>query len=343
MDGICTLGNDGVYDSLLALLNSIEVQLGSDFPICIYPYDHQLERLKTAISDRPNVMLYEDQSSIERWDNFAQQAWDYHPTAKYHWRKAGSTGYHRFGTHRRFCAFDGPFERFLYMDADTLLLGSVDDIFEQLTGSDCVVYDFQYKDPTHIYEINSPHLTQIFAPSRLQAETFCSGFYASHRQLFSTDQLGQILSQLRGGEAEILYPFAPDQSLLNYLMMRSEKKINNLALTLPPTKRTGCCVTSEHFQEKEHLLYDRGKRLTYLHYIGLPKSLFSAICAGENLTFPYREIFLYYRYLHKPEQYPQFKGKAIPYKRSLSLWSRFIHKGTRILKETFLLNLFFSS
>jgi hypothetical protein len=226
------------------------------------------------------------------------------------------------------------------MDADTLLLGPVDDIFEQLTGSDCVVYDFQYRDPTHVYEINSPHLTQIFAPFRLQSEIFCSGFYASHRQLFSTDQLDQILSQLRGGEAEILYPFAPDQSLLNYLMMRSEKKINNLALMLPPQKRTGCCVTSEHFQEREHLLYDHGKRLTYLHYIGLPKALFSAICAGENLTFPYRDLFLYYRYLHEPEQYPQFKGKTIAYNRPTSFWSHLIAQGKRILKATFFLHLF---
>ena len=340
MDGICTLGNDGVYDSLLALLNSIERQLGSDFPVCIYPYDHQLERLKTAIAARPNVILYEDQSSIERWDKFAQQAWNYHPTAKYHWRKAGSTGYHRFGTHRRFCAFDGPFERFLYMDADTLLLGPVDGIFEQLTDYDCVVYDFQYRDSTPVYESISPRLTQIFAPSRLQSEIFCSGFYASHRQLFTVDQLDPILCQLRGGEAEILYPFAPDQSLLNYLMMRSEKRITNLALTLPPEQRTGCCVTSEHFQERDHLLYDRGKRLTYLHYIGLPKSLFSAICAGKNLNFPYREIFLYYRYLHEPEQYPQFKGKATPYKRPPSSWSRLMAQGKKILKETFLLRLF---
>jgi alpha-N-acetylglucosamine transferase len=33
------------------------------------------------------------------------------------------------GMHHRFIAFDSPFERFIYMDGDTLLLDAVDKIF----------------------------------------------------------------------------------------------------------------------------------------------------------------------------------------------------------------------
>ena len=47
--GIYTLANDHVYDQLVALLNSIEVNIGIDIPVCIIPFDHQLERVQQEI------------------------------------------------------------------------------------------------------------------------------------------------------------------------------------------------------------------------------------------------------------------------------------------------------
>jgi hypothetical protein len=82
---------------------------------------------------------------------------------------------------------------------------------------------------------------------------------------------------------------------------------------LPKEERTGCCVTSPHFQALDNILYNQGKRLTYLHYIGLSSSLFTRLCSGENLDFPYRDIFLHYRYLYEPSQRPIFTGSPKPY------------------------------
>lgn len=326
MDGICTLANDRVYNQLIALLNSIEAVLGKDTPVCVYPYDDNTEQIAAAIAKRPNVQLYDDRASMERWDNFAISAWDSHPNARQRWAKAGSSGYHRFGTHRRYCAFDGPFDRFLYMDGDTLLMGPVDYIFAKLDDHDCVVYDFQYKDPTHIYEVDSPKLLEVFPQERVQTEIFCSGFYASRRDLFSAQQRDWLLEQLQAGEAEIVYPMAVDQPLLNYMMMRSGFSIYNFALNLSKEERTGCCVTSPHFKARDNILYDKGNRLTYIHYIGLSSRLFNELCAGENHDFPYRDIFLHYRYLEEPENYPQFVTQAKPYKTSPTLGQKILAK-----------------
>ena len=150
MDGICTLANDRVYDQLVALLNSIEVNGGKDLPVCVYPYDDNTERIKAEIAQRPNVELFDNQEIIERWENFAKSIWDSHPQARERWLKSGCTDrYYRMGMHHRFIAFDSPFERFIYMDGDTLLLDAIDKIFAILDRHDCVVYDFQHKDPTH--------------------------------------------------------------------------------------------------------------------------------------------------------------------------------------------------
>lgn len=313
MDGICTLANDSVLHQLLALLNSLEVNLAEPLPVCVYPYDDNTENIAAEIAKRPNVCLYEDRDSILQWDNFAKTIWDLHPTARQRWRKVGSQGYHRIGTHRRYCAFDAPFDRFLYMDADTLLMTPVESIFSQLLHHECAVYDFQYKSPNHVYEVLSTKLKKVFTQEEIERKIFCSGFYASKKDLFDVKQRNWLLSCLEE-EAEILYPMAPDQTIINYMMMRSGYSIYNFALELPQDKRTGCCVTSSHFQARDNILYDGENSLTYLHYIGLPSRLFSRVCQGENIDFPYRDIFLHYRFLHEPEKCPKFTNKARPYK-----------------------------
>lgn len=326
VDGICTLANDRVYDQLIALLNSIEAVAGSEIPVCIYPYDDYTDRIAQAIANRPNVQIYDDLASIQQWDQFVQQVWDAHPTARQRWGSRNPHYYHRVGTHRRFCAFDGPFDRFLYLDADILLMNSVQFVFDELKQKDWVVYDFQFTDPTHVYETTSPRLTQMFSAERIKTEIFCSGFYASSKGQFNSAQRNWLLAELQQGDAELLYPMAPDQTLLNYMVMKSELTISNFALTHPPEQRTGCCITSDHFETHDQILYDHGKQLTYLHYIGLSSNLFKQVCAGENVTFPYRDLFLHYRYLHEPQNSPRLNGKPKPYSAPPSLQQRVLHK-----------------
>lgn len=326
MNGICTLANDRVYDQLVALLNSIEVVLGPEMPICVYPYDANTERIATEIARRPNVTLYDDRDSIDEWDRFVRDVWDSHPGARRRWDATGESNYYRVGTHRRYCAFDGPFDRFVYMDADTLLMGSLEPIFSKLNGCDWVVYDFQFKDPTHVYELSSPKLKEVFSPEEIRNKIFCSGFYASKKDLLDKDKRASLLSSLKEGEVEILYPMAPDQTLLNYMVMQSGFSIYNFALNLPPDERTGCCVTSTHFKERDYVLYDREKRLTYLHYIGLSSRIFANLCQGANEDFPYRDVFLHYRYLHEPEKRPQLSGQPNSHNTPPSLKKRVMKK-----------------
>lgn len=321
MDGICTLANDRVYDQLVALLNSIEANAGA-MPVCIYPYDDQLERVRQLVAERPQVQLFEERSIIERWDRLVEQIWATHPTAYQQWQAIGSKGIHRQGTHRRYCAFEGPFERFLYMDADTLLLGPVEPIFQALATCDWVTYDFQHKDLSHVFTIEAPQLSQIFTLEHLR-RVFCSGFYAARRGLFDPDHMSDILTALSQGEAAVLYPMAPDQTILNYWVLRRRLSVYNLALALPPERRTGNSVTSSHFTTAGSRVYDRGKPLTYLHYIGVPSALFRQVCAGENVDFPYRQVFLDYRYRHSPASRPRLAGRLRPYPPAKG-WRRYL-------------------
>jgi hypothetical protein len=297
MNGICTLANDTVYDQLVALLNSIEAILGTEIPVCIYPFDHQLDLITAEISKRSNVFLYSDYASIQRWDKFMQSAAP---------ERLNSKKFRLYGAHRRFCAFDGPFEKFIYMDADTLVMNSLEAIFHKLEQYDWIVYDFQFLDPTKVYNLQSPKLLKVFAQKRIDSEIFCSGFYGAKKGLFDQSTRDLILAKLKAGEAEILYSGAGEQPLINYMVMKSGISSYNFAYSLPEPEKTGCSVTSSHFQEQDHILYDHGKRLTYLHYIGVQPQVITKVCSGENFDFPYRDLFLHYRYLYEPKKLPIF-------------------------------------
>lgn len=314
-DGIYTLANDVVYDQLIAILNSIEVNLGANFPVCVIAYDEPLDKVREEVKRRKNVELIEDPSLFVPWEEFSLQVWQTHPTALKTWQESGINGVYRLPCNHRYFAFDvkSPFERFIYFDADVLVLNSVDFIFEQLNEFDFVTYDFQYKDPSHIYNVNSPKLFEVFPESRVKSEIFCSGCFAGKRGLFPEETRNWLVEQLNSGDAEILYLGAPNQSVLNYMTMKAKVNSYNLGLNLPSEKRTGNSVTSSHFEAKDNFLYDKGVRLTYLHYIGVSSKAFTRVCAGENLDFPYRDIFLHYRYLHEPEKMPKFIGKPKPY------------------------------
>lgn len=332
--GICTLGNDVVFDQVIALLNSIEAHGGPEMPVCIYPYDDRLDRLRAEIATRPQVTIYDNLDSIADWDHWVRNCWDACPTARSQWRLAGcETGYYRVGTHRRFCAFDGPFDRFLYMDADTLLLQSPESLFAHLDPVDWLVYDFQFTDLSHVYA-DGDRLQQRFG-DRL-SQIFCSGFYGAKCGQFNTETRAKLLAQLQSGDGELLYPMAPDQTLLNYMVMADDLKVINLAQTLPADRITGCCITSDHFKPAIDLglnpvLRDRNQVLTYLHYIGLSSKVIAQVCSGENLEFPYRDLFLHYRYLHQPDRRPILTGNPRTYREPRSIVDRIRRRLTTLV------------
>lgn len=330
VDGIYTLANDKVFDQLVGLLNSIEANAGQDYPVCVIAYNDQLDRVKQELANRPNVTLLDSPELFKFWEDFSYDVWKAHPTALDDWKAQGvSTRFYRVGENHRYCAFDddAPFDRFIYLDADTLVMGPLEPFFKALDDSDFAVYDFQFKDPSHIFNLESDRLEPLFGQERIQQEIFCSGCYASRKGVFSRDDLAAVVASLEAGDADVLYLGAPNQSVLNYMVMKSGRRVHNLARHWPKEAATGNSVTSSHFVAQDHVLYDDQARLTYLHYIGISSRVFKSLCEGNNIDFPYREIFLHYRYLKEPEAQPVFKEKPVYYKpKPASLLTRVARK-----------------
>ncbi|MBD2099521.1 Npun_R2821/Npun_R2822 family protein [Leptolyngbya sp. FACHB-261] len=315
MNGIYTLANDKVYDQLVAFLNSIEANVGPDFPVCIIPFDDQLDQVKAEIANRPNVTLFDDQSSINRWDEFTRKIWDLHPTAKQYWYRdhliSDPNDYWRITMRRKFCAFDGPFDKFVFLDADTLVFDSLDVVFERLDDHDWVVYDFMFRQPNQAFDLKVVRKLNLFTEEQL-SKVFCAGFFASHKGFFDEAEMQGLLKQLGSGEITALVPRIPDQTITNYMAIRPGRSICNLAQILPAEQRAGNCVTSPHFENVDGVLFDRGIRLTYVHFICVTSKILTRVAQGENIYFPYRDVYLHYRFLREPEKAPQFPADETP-------------------------------
>ncbi|MCU0547893.1 MAG: sugar transferase [Leptolyngbya sp. Prado105] len=300
MNGIYILANDYVYDQLVALLNSIETNISTTIPICILPYDDRLDKVRSEIAKRPQVSLFENADSIQRWEKFATQAWKSHDRAQKTWRAQSFPEVYRLQMHRKLCCFDGEFEKFVYFDADTLALGSIAPIFQKLDDYDWVANDYQYSsDIKYIFDRPEAELLKVFQPETLK-NIFCAGWFASKKGIFIDERLRSLLDSLQSGEADLMALGGPDQSLMNYMVLRGNISYYNFAATgTAPGSHW-----SSTFEEKEHTLYDKGQRLMYLHYMSIATSAFNRLCQGENVAIPYRDLFLHYRYLNQPELRP---------------------------------------
>ena len=308
-DGIYILANDVVFDHLVALLNSLEVNGAKDIPVCIIPYDDRMEKVRVEIAIRHNVTLFENTDSIDFWEDFATQAWTSHRKAQKVWQAKGWQQVHCLGMHRKFCCFDGHFDKFVYFDCDTLLMGSLDYIYQKLDEFDWVANDFQYKsDLNYVFDLSSPKLAEVFNLGKLHCHIFCAGWFAAKKGILNRNNSNQLLENLISGEAEILSLRGTDQPLFNYLVARSGISFYNFAYHQPAG------VTGNHWSSQfdviDYVLYDKGRRLTYLHYMSISAAKINQLCAGEDVEIPYRNVFLHYRYLKSPEKCPKLKSPS---------------------------------
>jgi hypothetical protein len=301
-NGIYILANDFVYNQLVALLNSIEVNVGFDMPVCIIPYDDRLDKVRAEIHNRPQVTLFENQTAIANRENFATEAWKTHHRAQKEWHDRGLPATYRLAMHRKLCCFDGPFEKFIYFDADTLAIGSVDAIFEKLNHYDWVTNDYQYcSDLKYIFDASQEDLLKVWDAEKLKSHIFCAGWFASKKEVLTDEVLNSLLHSLRLGEANLMALWGPDQSLLNYIVLRGNFSYYNFAF------HGGAPGShwSSQFNEVNHVLYDKGRQLTYLHYMSVPSAKFNQLCEGMDVEIPYRDLFIHYRYLKSPVEKPQ--------------------------------------
>jgi len=307
--GIYTLANDRVYDQLVALLNSIEANVSPEMPIIVIPFDHQVEQIAQEIDTRRNVKLFQNWDSIQRWENFAQQVWTAHPIAQSKWLTRLPTK--NRGLHRKFVTFDGPFDQFVFYDADSLAMKPIDDIFEKLHSYDFVFNDWEHQKPEGKTALDLRLVSQTGCHSKTQVKTklHCSSFFGSKRGIFAEQELSALKQKLIDHQEVSWIPrWWDDAFLFNYLTLRSDRPQFNFTLSSNEQERTGNCADADPFVNINNVLYNEQglKPIHRLHYMNYSPDNFIRLCQGECVDVRYKEVFLHYRFLKQPEQKPKY-------------------------------------
>ncbi|MBW4557080.1 MAG: methionine synthase [Trichormus sp. ATA11-4-KO1] len=332
--GIYTLANDAVYDQLVALLNSIEVNVSQDIPICVIPYNDQLEKVKREIKSRKNVTLFENWESLQRWDIFANEVWAVHPAAKQ--KNLSRNAWYRSPLLRKLSAFDGEFEKFVFYDGDSLAMKPLDQVLEKLDNYDFIFDDWEHKKSRDnaALDISIIENTGLYKEEDIRTKLHCSSFFASKKGIFSPSEIEPIKQLLiENDEIQWIPKWWDDAFLFNYMTLRCDRSLFNFTLSPNGQDRTGNCANADPFVNINNVLYNKEglKPIHRLHYMGYSASDFARLSQGEDVNIPYKNEFLYYRFLKNLEQKPKYLNPPSRLTRTSRNLQKAIHKVKKIL------------
>lgn len=334
--GVYTLANDVVYDQLVALLNSIEVNISPDIPICIIPYDQRLHRVKQEVNSRNNVILYDNWEVIQRWEEFAHQVWATHPREM--WSKASRPNWYKGHLQRKFVTFDGIFDQFVFYDCDSLVMKPVNDVIDKLETYDFIFDDWEHIKPRSVaaLDIATIEASGMYMEANIRPKLHCSSFFGSKRGLFNTEELA-VMKQRLIAEREVEWingkGWWDDAFLFNYMTLRCDRSLFNFTLSPNHQDRTGNCANADIFVNLNNVLYDKNelKPIHRIHYMSYSPDDFARLCQGEDIDICYREEFLYYRFLKQSEQEPKQLKPPSMFSKNHKLFSKAMKKMQRTL------------
>jgi hypothetical protein len=218
--GLYFLANDKVLDLAIAFLNSART-FNPDLPICLIPYDDQTKRIRERAAHFEFSIL-EDEALLR-------------------WCDAISLEFHEpacrgRGMYRKLAGWFGPFDEFLYIDLDTLILRPIDFLFPLLREFDAVTA--YSNDPGSRNFVWQDFLQPNADISQAQIDYAANmGFILSHRGMLSKPAVDALLpAAKRLAPAMQLECF--DQPFHNYVIARLAKNYTSLrCLNLPPENR----------------------------------------------------------------------------------------------------------
>lgn len=306
--GIYTLANDAVFDQLVALLNSIEANVSAEIPVCIIPYNDNIDLVRQEIAGRSNVSIFNNPESLQRWDLFAKEVWTKHPGAD---KKSLGPHWDKSHLQRKFAAFDGEFEQFVFYDADSLAMKPLSAVRERLKNYDFVFDDWEHIKPAPVAALNISEIekTGWFSEADIRPKLHCSSFFASQRGFFNPAQLSTLSKRLLcDGELKWINQrgWWDDAFWFNYMTLRCQGSIFNFTLSDNGNEKTGNCAHADSFVNQDNVLYNQDglKPIHRIHYMNYSSQEFARLCRGEDVKIPYQEVFLHYRFLKEPHRKP---------------------------------------
>lgn len=205
--GVYFLANDRIYDLVVAFLNSLR-RFNPTIPLCMIPFRNDIDRL-LKLKQTFNFDVYSDNEYLSCCDDISL---NFHPKITGHYRKLA--------------CWHGPFDEFVYIDVDMVVLKNIDFSFRLLSHYDFITSCSNIPETERwVWKPsinNTQHLTN--EQIRYAANT---GFVISSKRVFSQEMIKSALA-----DAEPLIPhmelLCKEQPLLNFLAVSSGIRFTSL-------------------------------------------------------------------------------------------------------------------
>ncbi len=271
--GVYFSANDAVYDWTIAFLNSYR-RFNSDLPLYLIPFDEKCDRLLDVQSEY-DFKIYTD-PAFERLEAIGEA---------FELGHSPGVGPYWF---RRYAAFWGPLDEFMYLDARQIVLADLEPF---VTAPREHGFEFMHYDCAldQVYE-PGPFRREMLRQSR--ARGFNSGRWASRKGLFTMEEFEELAEealQIR----DQLNPRNTDQAFINYCCDVKPVQYGHIAEVMGGICQQGWANQpgSVYEEDGDYYLWNYGgldhkKRLALLHWAGI----------SEGPTMPERKWFLRFRY-----------------------------------------------
>ena len=253
--GIVFSANDVVLPWTLPFLVSLR-EYNPDIPLALIPFDEEIDKT-AALMERFGFSVFED-DSFGRLEAIGARL------------ELGHSSYGPFWF-RRYAAFWGPFERFLYLDARQVVLA---DLAPFATATSTFGIDLAYYD-TVLDQVYEPGLLRTRFLLEGGARGFNSGRWASRRGLFTLDDFERLVDE-QIVVRDQLNPRNTDQAFINFACDSRKVGMAKISDLLGDTVSSGWArQPGQPYQDADGIwrLWDHGgtehkKRLLLMHWAG---------------------------------------------------------------------------
>jgi hypothetical protein len=274
--GVYFLANDAILDMAIAFLNSFRTYNPST-ALCLIPYADDVEQL-ASLGQQYNFTIWRDGATL---------GWCGDISRSFHGRAIGQ--------YRKLAIWEGPFDRFVYIDCDTVVLHSIDfalrflDWFDFLTSHSDMpdIRSWVWKDS--VYATGALTNRQISYAAN-------TGFLASRRECLLR---AQVQARLPGALAlaQHMELLCCEQPLLNYLIVTSALRYASL-FTIARDADAWFAIPLElwagnpSFVVRDGRVIRPGTAVLMMHWAGEWER-----ARDERRQIPYYDLWSYYRHL----------------------------------------------
>nr|MDT0658195.1 hypothetical protein [Micromonospora sp. DSM 115978] len=207
--GVYFLANDAVAEAAIGFLSSFRVY-NPTIQLCFIPFADDHERV-VGLADRHGFTVWTDDAALRRCD-------------------AISRAFHEgvtMGQYRKLAMWQGPFDEFVYIDSDTIVLDSIDFVFSYLDRHDFLTSHSNIPSIQRWVWRDSIYESDALRPEQIEYAAN-TGFVASRSGLIDPDTVHRDLAApLRlAPHMELL---CREQPLLNYLIVTSGRPYSSLS------------------------------------------------------------------------------------------------------------------